>query len=76
MCSERWWMRCHRAFIADTLHEMGFRVLHVIDLGRVERHRPLGVAPAWAARLHLDLLVAGGPGARGYEGNPGNRSGW
>lgn len=48
MCRERWWMRCHRAFIADTLHELGFEVLHVVDLGHAERHRRLGVAPRWA----------------------------
>jgi uncharacterized protein (DUF488 family) len=54
MCRERWWMRCHRAYIADTLYTMGFRVAHIIDLGRVERHRAVGLAPKWASR-YLDL---------------------
>ncbi len=57
MCRERWWMRCHRAFIADTLHTIGFHVKHIIDLGKVEEHVELGVAPSWARRLRLEQLL-------------------
>lgn len=43
MCAERSWARCHRRYIAATLAGMGYRVLHILDLGVVERH------PQWLA---------------------------
>lgn len=41
LCAEAYWMRCHRRYIAESLYRRGFRVLHIIDAGRVEEHRPL-----------------------------------
>ena len=57
MCRERYWLRCHRAFIADTLYAMGFSVIHVLDLGIHEKHKPLGVAPSWVARINIRTLL-------------------
>jgi len=29
MCAEGYWRRCHRRFIAETLEERGWRVIHI-----------------------------------------------
>ncbi len=39
MCSEKLWFKCHRKFIADTLVDLGYRVIHIIELDRVQEHR-------------------------------------
>jgi len=39
MCRERLWFKCHRRYIADTLTELGFEVIHIIDEDRTYRHR-------------------------------------
>ncbi len=39
MCSERLWFKCHRRFIADTLTDLGYKVIHIIDLDKVQEHR-------------------------------------
>lgn len=38
MCAERDWSRCHRQLIADLLLVRGWRVLHLIDLGKSSEH--------------------------------------
>jgi len=42
LCAERLWFRCHRRFIADALVRDGFRVIHIVDEGRVYEHRGRG----------------------------------
>ncbi|MEM2136750.1 MAG: DUF488 domain-containing protein [Candidatus Methanomethylicia archaeon] len=39
LCSERFWFRCHRRYIANYLAELGYRVIHIYDVGRVEEHK-------------------------------------
>jgi uncharacterized protein (DUF488 family) len=39
MCAESLWWRCHRRMVADALTIRGWGVLHLMDGGRVERHR-------------------------------------
>ncbi len=39
MCMEKLWFRCHRRFIADTLVNLGYEVMHIIDAGRVAKHK-------------------------------------
>lgn len=39
MCSEKLWFKCHRRFIADELVKLGFKVIHIIDDGKVYEHR-------------------------------------
>ncbi len=41
MCRERLWFKCHRRFIADKLVELGYEVIHIIDIDRVQKHRPI-----------------------------------
>ncbi len=53
MCREKYWMNCHRAYIAETLHSLGIKVVHIIDLGVAEQHKPLGVKPSWLKPLDI-----------------------
>ena len=39
MCSERFYWRCHRRIISDHLYARGVEVIHIIDRGRIRRHR-------------------------------------
>ncbi|MGP3667394.1 MAG: DUF488 domain-containing protein [Candidatus Bathyarchaeota archaeon] len=38
MCSEKFFWRCHRRFIADFLTNLGFEVNHILN-GKVYRHK-------------------------------------
>ncbi|MDZ7372657.1 MAG: DUF488 family protein [candidate division KSB1 bacterium] len=53
MCAERLFFRCHRRFIADACVRWGWRVLHIVDEGRVSAHRG-ALAPG---QLELDLTL-------------------
>jgi uncharacterized protein (DUF488 family) len=39
LCSEKLWFRCHRRFIADTLCELGLKVIHIIDKDKTYIHK-------------------------------------
>ena len=39
MCAEKFPWRCHRYFLSDWLKVQGFRVIHIIDEGRVIIHK-------------------------------------
>ena len=39
MCAERLWFKCHRKFIADALVKHGIKVLHIVEEGRVAKHK-------------------------------------
>jgi len=49
MCAESLWWRCHRRMIADALDVAGWRVLHLMEGGRLEPH-----GRSEAARLDED----------------------
>ena len=38
MCSEAVWWRCHRALISDFLKADGWKVMHIMGLGKAEEH--------------------------------------
>jgi len=38
MCSEAVWWRCHRSLISDYLKSTGWKVLHILDKGKVQEH--------------------------------------
>jgi uncharacterized protein (DUF488 family) len=40
MCAETLWWHCHRMLIADALTLRGAMVVHLLDVGRREPHRP------------------------------------
>jgi len=39
MCSEKLWFKCHRRFISDTLVEMGYKVVHIIESDKTYTHK-------------------------------------
>ncbi len=38
-CSEKFFFKCHRRFIADELVRRGIRVFHVIEKGKIQEHK-------------------------------------
>jgi len=55
MCAESLWWRCHRRMIADALEAAGCEVLHLMEGGRLERHRPSEIARTVDGRLVYDV---------------------
>lgn len=51
MCSEAVWWRCHRSMISDELKAEGWRVLHIIGMGKAQEHR--FTAPAVVVNGHV-----------------------
>ncbi len=39
MCAELLFFRCHRRFVAQRLVEQGWKVLHILDQGRIYEHK-------------------------------------
>ena len=44
MCKEKLWFKCHRRFISDSLTLLGYKVVHIIDKGRIYIHKGGGAA--------------------------------
>jgi uncharacterized protein (DUF488 family) len=38
MCSEAVWWRCHRSMVSDYLKVAGWKVMHIMALGKAEEH--------------------------------------
>ncbi len=38
MCSEAVWWRCHRSMVSDYLKVNGWKVMHIMGLGKAEEH--------------------------------------
>jgi uncharacterized protein (DUF488 family) len=38
MCSEAVWWRCHRSLISDYLKLQGWKVMHILGIGKAEEH--------------------------------------
>lgn len=53
MCAETPWWRCHRRLIAELLAARGHEVFHLLQPGRIERHRPWDIAEYREGRLYL-----------------------
>lgn len=51
MCSEAVWWRCHRALVSDYLKAEGWRVMHIMSVGKATEH-PY-TAPARQAQVKL-----------------------
>lgn len=59
MCSETLWWRCHRRLIAELLQARGARVIHLLEPGKDQEHKPMREASAREGRLFLcGALVA------------------
>jgi uncharacterized protein (DUF488 family) len=55
MCSESLWWKCHRRLISDALVVRGCEVLHLMEGGRLERHRVTPSARVVDGRLVYDV---------------------
>jgi uncharacterized protein (DUF488 family) len=38
MCSEAVWWRCHRSMVSDYLKASGWKVMHIMGMGKAEEH--------------------------------------
>ncbi len=56
MCSEAVWWRCHRSMISDYLKTRGWKVMHIMAMGKAEEH-PY-TAPAKIINGHLSYEMA------------------
>ncbi len=39
MCAEKFWFKCHRRFISNTLAHKGYTVLHILDFNKTYEHK-------------------------------------
>ncbi len=39
MCRERLWFKCHRRFISHALACLGYKIIHIIDVDRIQEHK-------------------------------------
>jgi uncharacterized protein (DUF488 family) len=53
MCAETPWWRCHRRLIAELLVARGEDVVHILQPGRLEPHRPWDIAEYREGKLFL-----------------------
>jgi uncharacterized protein (DUF488 family) len=44
MCSEAVWWRCHRSMVSDYLKASGWKVMHIMGIGKEEEHPYTAVA--------------------------------
>jgi uncharacterized protein (DUF488 family) len=65
MCAETPWQRCHRRLIAELLVARGHEVVHLIEPGIQERHKPHR-----AAKLRDGILYLCGEPVREVSGDP------
>lgn len=57
MCAERFWWRCHRRLLADLFAVRGFRVVHLVDLGKTQEHELAEFAKVEGGRLTYPALL-------------------
>jgi uncharacterized protein (DUF488 family) len=38
MCSEAVWWRCHRSMVSDYLKVHGWKVMHIMGIGKADEH--------------------------------------
>jgi uncharacterized protein (DUF488 family) len=55
MCSESLWWRCHRRLISDALVARGHEVQHLMEGGRLERHRLSAAARVTSTGIVYDV---------------------
>lgn len=60
MCSEAVWWRCHRSMVSDYLKAKGWKVLHIMRVGKVEEHPYTSPARVEGERVFYSGLPRGG----------------
>ena len=55
MCSEALWWRCHRSMISDYLKLQGWKVMHIMGIGKAEEHSYTSPARIVNGELNYEL---------------------
>ena len=55
MCSEAVWWRCHRSMISDYLKVKGWKVMHIMGVGKTEEHPYTAPARIVNGKLNYEL---------------------
>jgi uncharacterized protein (DUF488 family) len=55
MCSEALWWRCHRSMISDYLKLRGWKVMHILGIGKEEEHSYTAPARIVNGELNYEL---------------------
>ena len=56
MCSEAVWWRCHRSMIADYLKAQGWKVMHIMEVGKAQEHPYTSPARIVDGKLSYEAL--------------------
>lgn len=56
MCSEAVWWRCHRSMIADYLKVQGWKVMHIMEVGKAQEHPYTSPAKIVDGKLSYEAL--------------------
>ena len=56
MCSEAPWWKCHRALVSDYLKVKGWKVLHIMEKGKLTEHPFTSPARPVQGHLFYDIL--------------------
>ncbi len=54
MCSEAVWWRCHRSMVSDYLKVQGWKVMHIMGIGKEEEHPYTSAAEIVNGRLSYE----------------------
>jgi Uncharacterized conserved protein len=57
MCSEAVWWRCHRSMISDYLKSEGWRVMHIMGLGKEKEHPYTAAAAIVDGKLIYKAMI-------------------
>lgn len=59
MCSEAPWWKCHRSLVSDYLKVKGWKVLHIMEKGKITEHPFTSPARAVQGQLFYDEISPG-----------------
>ena len=57
MCSEAVWWRCHRSMVSDYLKTQGWKVMHIMSIGKVVEHPYTVPAKIVNGKLNYEKIV-------------------
>lgn len=55
MCSEALWWRCHRSMVSDYLKLQGWKIMHIMGVGKAEEHSYTSPARIVNGELNYEL---------------------
>ena len=57
MCSEAVWWRCHRSMVSDYLKNRGWKVMHIMGIGKEEEHPYTEPAKIINGKLSYEKII-------------------